>query len=219
MIEILERCLNKAEVFTRDVPNKSLVETDFKKERDGSHWAIIAVGISDDAAAGFFKPGSDRAAHARVPLQVSGGGQASLLLQMRPIEWPNPQPEPTRFVAHYAPGEKIPFVEILKGQINIDLPDNQLGMFNLRWEVDPAGSGGQPREDWLKDWWRTLGFNPAHPPSHLHFNSQPKRAPADRSQVWEEPAENDLRLATGNPNPLAFLLSATGWLRRIAKGY
>ena len=30
----------------------------------------------------------------------------------------------------------------------------------------------------------------------------------------EEPAENDLRLAIGDPNPLAFLLSVACWVRR-----
>ena len=42
------------------------------------------------------------------------------------------------------PGETIPFVEILKGQISIDLPENDIGIFSLRWEVDPAASGAQP---------------------------------------------------------------------------
>jgi hypothetical protein len=217
MIDILERCLHQALVFTRDVPNKSLVETDFSRDKDGIMWAILAAGISADVATRVFRARTDKATQATVPLTVAGGGRASILLQIRPVEWPNPQPAATRFVAHFAPGEKLPLVEVLKGHINIDLPDNDLGIFNIRWEVDPANSGGQPREDWLNDWWRTLAFNPSHPPSHLHFNSRPNRAAADRTEVWEEPAENDLRLAIGSPNPLAFLLSASGWLRRIVK--
>jgi hypothetical protein len=140
---------------------------------------------------------------------------------MHPIEWPSSQPKSTRFVAHYAPDEKIPFVEIMKGRINLDfdLPENKLGLFNLRWEVDPRESRKEPLDTWLKEskWWRTLGFNPAHPLSHLHFNSEPKGSPGDRSWGWDEPAENDLRLAIGDPNPLAFLLSVAVWVRRNLK--
>jgi len=219
MVEILERCLSKAEVFSRDVANKSLFETNSKRDRNGSLWAIIAAGISDQDAERYFKPGSDRAGHAKTPLQIAGGGQTSILLQMRPIEWPSSQPEAARFVAYYAPDEAIPFIEILKGEISVDLFDNDLGLFNLRWEVDPARSGRPPLEPWLREWRQILGFNPAHPPSHLHFNSRPRGSPADRSHASAEPAENELRLAAGNPNPLAFLLSITAWLRRILKCY
>ncbi len=125
-------------------------------------------------------------------------------------------PSWTRFVAHYAPGDTIPLVEIMKGRISLDfdLHEGRFGLFNLRWEVNAREAGKPPREDWLRDWRRTLGHNPAHPSSHLHFNSHPKASSVERSRGLEEPGENDLRLAIGDPNPLAFLLSVAAWVRR-----
>jgi hypothetical protein len=217
MVGIFEQCLRTAEVFSRDVPNKSPFEWNEREERDGSHWAVLAAGISDEAAERYFKKDSQRAEQATIPVKISGGGQATILLQIRPSEWSNSRPEPGGFFSHYAPAEGIPCVEILKGQIHLDLPENDLGLFNLRWEVDPTQSGKPPLEDWLKEWRQTLGYNPAHPTSHLHFNSQPKGPTGDRSWGSEEPAENDLRLAIGDPNPLAFLLSVASWVRRTLK--
>ncbi|MGP0067872.1 MAG: hypothetical protein ACLQGP_30290 [Isosphaeraceae bacterium] len=216
MVEILNLCLHRAEVFSRDVPNKSLIERTEIEEKDGSRWAILAAGLSDEVAERYFKPGSERVGHATIPLRVSGGGHAEILMQMRPIEWPNPCPGSTRFVAHYAPGEKIPFVEIAKGRISLDfdIPDGKFGLFNLRWEVDAREAGKPPLEDWLRSWWRTLEYNPAHPSSHLHLNSRPKASAVERSRGLEDPGENDLRLAIGDPNPLAFLLSVAAWVRR-----
>ena len=104
----------------------------------------------------------------------------------------------------------------MKGRISLDfdLSDGKFGLFNLRWEVDTREAGKPPREHWLRDWKRTLRHNPAHPSSHLHFNTQPKASPVERSRGLEEPGENDLRLAIGDPNPLAFLLSVAAWVRR-----
>jgi hypothetical protein len=215
MIKVFERCLDEAEVFKRDVPNRSLFDWVEKAENDGSRWAVLVAGVSDDTAEHYFKPGSSSIENATVPLQVSGGGRAEILLQMRPIEWPNPRPESTRFIAHYAPGETIPLVEIMKSRISLDFDlHNKFGLFNLRWEVDAREAGKPPREDWLRDWRRALGHNPAHPSSHLHFNSQPKASPVERSRGLEEPGENDLGLAIGDPNPLAFLPSVATWVRR-----
>jgi hypothetical protein len=214
MVEILDRCLRRAAVFSRGVPNRSLIDWIVREEKGGPPWAVVAAGIPDDTARRYFKPDSERGEHAMIPLGVSGGGQATILLQMRPVAWPSSQSRPTGFLAHYASAEDLPFVEILKGQINLDLPKNDLGLFNLRWEVDPGQSGRPPLEDWLHDWWRTLGHNPAHPSSHLHFNSQPKASAVERSRGSEETGETDLRLAIGDCNPLAFLLSVAAWVRR-----
>jgi hypothetical protein len=217
MVEIFGRCLAEAEIFRRDVPSKALFDWVEKEEGDGSRWALIAAGISEGMAEAHFKRGSQRARGATIPLRVVGGGQAEILLQMSPIEWPSSHPKTAAFLAHYAPREKIPFIEIAKGRISLDfdVPDSRLGLFNVRWEVDPSGAGRPPREDWLRDWWNILGSNnPAHPSSHLHFNSQPRAPAGERSWGWHEPAENDLRLAIGDPNPLAFLLSVATWIRR-----
>jgi hypothetical protein len=214
MVEVLERCLADSLVFSRDAPNRSLVETTTTRDAKGSNWAVIAAGISDQVAADIFGRRSNKADHATIPLQVFGGSgsQASILLQMRPIV-ASTAIEDSPSAAPYAAREGIPFVEILKGRINIDLPHNELGLFNLRWEVDPSRSGRPPLESWLDEWHRSIGYNPAHPPSHLHFNSSSREASADRSRE-SEPTENDFRLAIGYPNPLAFLLSAAAWLRR-----
>ncbi len=216
MNEIFEQCLTEAVIFTRAVPDGSLAEIELSRDRDGSLWSTIAAGISEESAERYFKRGSRQARDATIPLQAIGGGQAQIFLKMRPVPWPNSHPKGARFLASYAPGE-IPLVEIAKGRISLDfdVPDSRLGLFNLRWEVDPAGAGRPPREDWLRGWWEILGnINPAHPSSHPHFNSQPRAPAGERSWGWDEPAENDLRLAIGDPNPLALLLSVATWIRR-----
>jgi hypothetical protein len=126
MINAFEQCLDAAEVFTRDVPNKSLFERDVHREKDGTEWAIIAAGIPDDLAGRYFKQGSERAEHAKIPLRLGDGLEATILMLMRPFDWPSEPPKPTKFVAHFAPGDSIPFVEILKGQINVDVPGDAL---------------------------------------------------------------------------------------------
>jgi hypothetical protein len=215
MVEIFGRCLAEAEIFRRDVSSKSHFDW-IEKEKDGLRWAILAAGISDETAEIHFKRGSQKASDATIPLQVAGGGRAEIFLQMRPIEWPNARPNVASSIAHYAPDEGIPLVEIAKGRISLDFDsDGRLDLFNLRWEVDPREAGRRPREDWLGEWWRTLGnVNPAHPSSHLHFNSQPKAPPGERAGSWDEPGENEFRLAIGDPNPLAFVLSVATWVRR-----
>src|SRR5438067_12075378 len=105
MVGIFERCLDEAEVFKRDVPNKSLLDWIEKEEKDGSRWAVLAAGVPDDTAGRYFKPGSRQAKDTTVTVHVSGGGRAEILLQMRPIEWPSARPGSARFVAQYAPGE------------------------------------------------------------------------------------------------------------------
>ena len=215
MVEIFEQCLDEAEVFSRDVPNRSLIEWVEKREKDGSHWALLAAGIPQQTAEDYFKQDSDRADQATMPLKVAGGGSGVILLKMRPIEWPSSRPAPGHFIAHYSPAD-IALVEIAKGRISLDfdLPNGRIGLFNLRWEVDAREAGKPPLEDWLRGWWRTLGYNPAHPSSHLHFNSQSKGSSEARSWDSVEPPENDLRLAIGDTNPLAFLLSVAAWVRR-----
>jgi hypothetical protein len=124
----------------------------------------------------------------------------------------NVSPQWSRLEA--APSE-VPFVEIKEGRISFDFGplDTRSSLFNFRWEVDARQSGDPPLEDWLRGWWSSLGYSPAHPPSHLHFNSQLKPS-SGRSQGLDEPAENSLRLALGDPNTIAFLLSVAAWVRR-----
>jgi hypothetical protein len=58
MVDIFERCLHRASVFSRHVPSKSLFDWIEKTEKDGSRWAVLVAGVSDDTAAHYFKPGS-----------------------------------------------------------------------------------------------------------------------------------------------------------------
>ena len=84
MIKVFERCLDEAEVFKRDVPNRSLFDWVEKEEKDRSRWAVLVAGVSDETAGSYFKPGSSSIENATVPLHISGGGRAEILLQMRP---------------------------------------------------------------------------------------------------------------------------------------
>jgi hypothetical protein len=216
MVAIMERCLHEAGVFSREIPNRSLVEWTEREERDKSRWAILAAGVSSDDAKHYFNKSPNQADYATIPLQIAGGGQGTILLQIRPIGWPGALPEPTNIIAHYAPGEGVPIVEIQRGRLDFtfDLPDSGLDLFNIRWEIDPRGTGRPPFEDWIKGWYKTIGYNPAHSLSHLHFNSQPKPLDDVRSLEAEDVALRDLRLAAGNANPLAFVLSFAAWVRR-----
>jgi hypothetical protein len=216
MVEILERCLHEAKVFERASPNKSLVEQDVRKEGDKLRWVVLAAGISEDDARRYFSDSPSKAENAGIPLQVAGGGQGTILLQMRPIEWPGTIPDSKSVVMHYAPGERVPMVEVRRGRLDFsfDPTDGRLGLFNIRWEIDPHGTGRPPLENWLGTWHKTIGYNPAHAPSHLHFNSQPKLMRRDETFDAEDDAQRDLRLAVGDANPLAFLLSFAAWVRR-----
>jgi hypothetical protein len=121
---------------------------------------------------------------------------------------------PHHHVTLYAPGEKIPFVAIREGHLRVThLPDNNNARLDsIRWELDPVEGRRIPMEESLRDWHATLGCNPAHPPSHLHFNSPPQ--PIGRSPV-QAAISNDLRLAMGVPNPLGMILSLSNWLKSL----
>ena len=216
MVEILNLCLHRAEVFSRDVPNKSLIERTEIEEKDGSRWAILAAGLSDEVAERYFKPGSERVGHATIPLRVSGGGHAEILMQMRPIEWPNPCPGLTRFVAHYAPGEKIPFVEIAKGRISLDfdIPDGKFGLFNLRWEVDAREAGKPPLEDWLRSWWRTLEYNPRIRRRTCTSTPVPKHLPSSGPGDWRTRG----RTTSGWPSAIPTRLLSSSQLQPGCEG-
>ena len=219
VVEILGRCLHDAVVFSRDTPNNSLVESAAFEEKDKSRWAIVAAGLSSEDANRHFSKSRNQADNARIPLQIAGGGQGSVLLQMRPTERPSALADPARVIAPYAPGDGIPVVEIRHGRIDFtfDPHSSGLGVFNLRWEIDPRGASKPPLESWLKDWQKSIGYNPSHPISHLHFNSEPKQWGAARSDDDGNDPENDLRLAIGNANPVALILSYATWVRRNLK--
>ena len=83
---------------------------------------------------------------------------------------------------------------------------------HLRWDFDPAAAYAAPQEKWLQRWKPIIGFNPAHPPSHLHINQKPLDH-FTRSRDAQAYSPDELRLAIGVPNPLAFLMSIAVWLR------
>jgi len=208
-----ERCIREAEVFQRDVPGGSVAETDVVK-MDNKRWVAVAAGIGREDAGALYPVTSKRAQRATTPVHVLGGGQASFLFVVRPV----PQEEvrsPTHFVTPFLRRGRVPFIEIRQGAFLRlwDLNPGEARLTSFRWEVDPLASSKEPMEEWLREWDRDLGFNPAHAPSHVHFNSPP--LPPDSgadSRVDHSPGE--LRLAVGAANPLALILSLASWIRK-----
>ena len=95
-----------------------------------------------------------------------------------------------------------------------DIPENDNRLLNLRWEWDVQPAVQDPFEKWLKCWKSDCGFNPAHPPSHLHLNSEVFSSGGNKA-IRPGDLERELRLAIGRPNPLAFLLSIGAWFRGL----
>jgi len=128
---------------------------------------------------------------------------------LRPVPFPVPQHDPISQIAHFAPSEEVPLVEIREGFFRIrDLAENKNTVNSLRWELDAVQSRRDPIEPWLRRWALILGYNPAHPPSHLHINSY------DEAEVsMPVDSSSDLRLCVGVVNPLALVLSIGAWLR------
>jgi hypothetical protein len=125
------------------------------------------------------------------------------------VPFPITQHDPISQIVHFAPAEEVPLVEIREGFFRIrDLAENRNTVNSLRWELDAVQSRRDPIDPWLRRPASILGYNPAHPPSHLHINSY------DEDEV-NMPVESssDLRLCVGVVNPLALVLSIAAWLR------
>lgn len=195
-----------------DRADRPLVERETVK-KDNSTWVVLAAGIDAHTASEFFPVSGNRGKFATLPVHVAGGGEISLLLVMRFFD---PAKEPIRCDHHvtvYAPGSDIPFIAIRQAHIRAThLPDNEIGLNSIRWELQPSHAVQDPLEKWLANLHKVIGYNPAHAPSHLHFNSKPKAL----GRVGEaEGSQRDLRLAMGSPNPLAMIASLAVWLQQL----
>ncbi len=210
---VFERCIREAGVFDRDVPGKSLVEAEVLKRSTGK-WLVIAAGIEEQEAQSVFPVSGKRAERAAIPLNVLGGAQASFLFVVRPVHSSTDLKALPRFVAPFAPSERVPFVELDGGgYLRLwDLPRTTTGLTSLRWELDAIPLRQEPMETWLQKWAEILEYNPAHAPSHLHLNSPPVTSNLSPTSRGEH-SFADLRLAMGIPNPLAVILSLAAWLR------
>jgi len=211
--KVFAACMRDAQVFERDVQSSSLFEMETIK-KESKTWLAVAAGVTDEESGQVFPSSSIRAERATLPLNILGGGQASFFFVLRPMQFPIEKSSTFTRLAHFAPSDGIPLVEIREAYFRLsNLPEDDNRLNHLRWELDFSVSRDDPKEDWLQPWMKRIQYNPAHPPSHVHFNSPPLDADsAGRHRSDHSPSE--LRLAVGVPNPLAMILSLTVWIRQ-----
>jgi hypothetical protein len=210
---VFTACIRDAQVYEREAPGGSLFEVEtLKKEK--KNWLALAVGVTEDESNNIFPTNSARAERATIPLNILGGGQASFYFLMRPLNYAIELSSTFSRAAHFAPREGIPLVEIREAYFRLShLPGDENRLNHLRWELDLTAAHQDPLEDWLRPWMDQIQYNPAHAPSHIHFNAPPLDAEAvGRERSDHFPSE--LRLAVGIPNPLALILSIAAWIRR-----
>lgn len=208
---LFEECFCEAGVFSREVPGAALFETEVLK-KGKKDWVVIAAGVTDDEAGSLFPGNPNRADRATKPVNLIHGGQLAVRFVLRPFEARVETLPPLPLITPFAPGRDMPFVEVLQGSFfrPSGLDGAGTGLENFRWELDVGESQRQPLEVWLRPWAAHLHHNPAHAPSHLHFNSPPLDP---KGHGRAEHPSGDLRLSVGLPNPLALILSFATWLR------
>ncbi len=212
LAEIVEGCLRATSVFDRDVAGASLFESD-ELRKENKQWLVVAAGINRALAHDVFPVHNQKAERATTPVRLLGGGEMSFLFLLRPADFPLGGVEALRQVVDFAPRRGIPLVEIREASWRISIDwDNDHRLENLLWEFDLARSRGTPMEARLRDWRDVLGFNPAHPPSHLHINGAAANDIDSRGRASHP--MTDLRLAVGMPNPLALFLSLAAWIAK-----
>lgn len=202
-----------AGIFGRDSASGTFFEVE-KIRLSNQNWLAVAAGVSESLSKKCFPNNSGRQQRAELPVNIMGGGQLSFAFILRSIEMaelPNPNAE---FVTTFAPKRGVPFIEMQDSFFRLsNLPENVSRLTHFRWELDSTSAFQHSHESWLHPWKDALGFNPAHPPSHLHINQTPlDDYESSRDASTHSPAE--LRLAVGVPNPLALILSVAAWKRR-----
>lgn len=208
------QCFKNIAVFKRSESDGQYFEAnDIQKEK--RRWLVVAAGVDASEAQKLFSGTPKRAEKALIPLRYKANCKISLLFVLRPFDNDLNSVSESIFVAPFAPRKRIPLVEIRQSYLRVSqIPGNKNQLNNLRWEWDIANALNTPVEKWLRNWNDDCGFNPAHPPSHLHLNSDRYDSSPKKSQRPVD-TEIDLRLAIGKPNPLALLLSIATWLRRL----
>ena len=210
---VFTACMRDAQVFERDVQSSGLFEAEVVK-KEKKDWLAVAAGVAEEESGKVFPSNSARAERATLPLNILGGGQASLFFVLRPAEFPIENPSTFDRLAHFSPGDDIPLVEIREAYFRLsNLPGDDNRLSHLRWELDFSAGRGEPMEGWLQPWIRRIQYNPAHPPSHVHFNAPPVDADST-GRHRSHHSRSELRLAVGVPNPLAMILSLAVWIRQ-----
>ncbi len=209
---VFAACMRDAQVFERDVAGGSLFEVE-RLKKENKNWLAVAAGVTDEESSAAFPANRARAERATIPVNIFGGGQASLFFVLRPLRFPIEEPSTFARVAQFAPRDGIPLVEIREAYFRLsNLPGDDNRLNHLRWELDFRTAYKDPMEEWLRPWMHRIQSNPAHPASHIHFNAPP----VDAESVGRDRPDHsrsELRLAVGVPNPLAMILSLAVWVR------
>lgn len=206
-------CFVDAGIFERDSPSGTFFEVE-KILKDNQFWLAVAAGVSESLAKDTFPNNLGRQQRAELPVNIMGGGQLSFAFILRSIGMAELHDSNAEFVTTFAPKRGIPFIQMKDSFFRLsNLPENDSRLTHFRWELDSTNAFKHPHESWLHPWKDALGFNPAHPPSHLHINQTPLDGyDSSRDASSHSPAE--LRLSVGVPNPLALILSVAAWKRR-----
>jgi len=207
---IFMECFNDSLIFKRPDTDGNFFEIgDLRK--DQKLWLVLGAGLNESDAQDLFRGHPKKTQNASYPIRFDPDGKISLLFVVRPLEQIPNEDTSLKLIVPFAFNKGIPYLEMRQAHIRVrDLPENSHNLRNLRWEWDIQSSVNQPWERWLRSWQEDIGFNPAHPPSHLHLNTEPP-IPDDRPTD----SRSDLRLAIGKPNPLALIFSIAVWLRAI----
>lgn len=207
-----QQCFKDIAIFERSDTDGQFFEVN-DIQKDNRRWLVIAAGLNQAEAEDFFAGNPTRVQKSLVPLRYKSSCEISFLFVLRPSDQDPMYSNQTILVSPFAPTQRIPWIEIRQAYVRIlNIPDNETQLSSLRWEWDPVPAIRDPDEKWLRSWKYDCGFNPAHPPSHLHLNSKVLvpgsiRRPGD--------LYNELRIAIGRPNPLAFIFSIAVWLRGV----
>lgn len=207
-----QQCFKDIAVFERSDTDGQFIEVD-DIHKENRHWVVLAAGLDQTEAGNFFAGNRTKAERSLIPLRYKLTCKISLLFVLRPFEQDPMFTNQTILVSPFALTKGIPWIEIRQAYVRIlDIPENDMKLSNLRWEWDPVPATSDPDEKWLRSWKYECGFNPAHPPSHLHLNSKPL---AVGSMMRPGDSPNELRMAIGRPNPLALIFSIAVWLRGL----
>lgn len=211
---IFSKCLRDTELFDRGDRDSDLFESDTIK-KDNAYWLSIAAGITKPTARDIFPSNPKRAEKAIIPIRFKQTCEISLFFVVRPFEGNLSNITPLSLITPFAFESGIPWLEIRNASIRVsNLPQNNKKIDNIRWEWDAEMAKNKPHEPWLRVWHAECGFNPAHPPSHLHLNSNVSSFD-DSTTIRNGDLADDFRLSIGNPNPLALILSLASWLRTM----
>ncbi|MEW6236094.1 MAG: hypothetical protein AB1656_11965 [Candidatus Omnitrophota bacterium] len=206
------KCLKEANIFDRPDSDGRLFEAE-DITKDNKRWLAVAAGVNKKEASELFFGNKSRAVKAEYPIRFHRSGEIRMLFIVRPFDSDLSKVQPLSLIMPFA--KTIPWLEVRQAYLRVsNLPQNDKNIDNIRWEWDCNYFREKPQEFWLKGWFDELGFNPSHSPSHLHFNSN-KSIQNNPSSIRDGDLADDLRLAIGNPNPLAFIISLALWIKTL----